>query len=143
MKTFSKIYFKFNLIKALFLLSYFLPDFLFAQVSVDANLDKQKVFIGQTAKLNLRANLTEGTIIQFPILKDTITSKIEIRSISKIDTIRNSQGKDITLRQSIEIASFDTGYFAIPPIEFTDKSNNKKYATQALLFGVSVVPVDT
>jgi hypothetical protein len=143
MNTFSKTYCKFSLIKALFLFAFFLPNFLFAQVSVDANLDKQKVFIGQTAKLNLRANITEGTKFQFPILKDTITSKIEIRSISKIDTVRNTQGKEITLRQSIEIASFDTGYFAIPPIEFLDKSSNKKYATQALLFGVSVVPVDT
>lgn len=143
MKTFSKIYFKFNLKKAIFLLTFILPVLLFAQVNVDANLNKQKVFIGQTAKLNLRANITEGTKLQFPILKDTITSKIEIRSISKIDTVRNNQGKEITLRQSIEIASFDTGYFAIPPMEFIDQSNNKKYATQALLFGVSIVPVDT
>jgi hypothetical protein len=143
MKNLNRTYFGQNIVLVALLFVLFLPFFVFSQISVEANLDKQKVFIGQTAKLNLRATIINGTQLQFPNLKDTLTSKIEIRGISKIDTIKNTAGKEITLNQSIEIASFDTGYFAIPPVEFLDKTTNKKYQTQALLFGVSVVPVDT
>ena len=143
MKTLNHFFLKFSSLQMFLIFALLTPSWVLAQITVDANLDKQKVFIGQTAKLNFRATILEGTKLQFPLLKDTITSKIEIRNISKIDTIRNSQDKEITLKQSIEITSFDTGYFAIPPLEFLDKTTNKKYATQALLFGVSVVPVDT
>lgn len=117
--------------------------FSFAQVSVNATLENPKVYIGQKAKIELRAVVTNNEKINFPNFKDTITSSIEIRSISKIDTIKNSESNQKTYVQKIEIASFDTGYFAIPPFEFFDKSNNKKILSEALLFNVIKVPVDT
>ena len=54
--------------------------------------------------------------VNFPVLGDTLTQKIEIIGVSAVDTIPDSGGS--TLSQDILVTVFDTGFFEIPALPF-------------------------
>lgn len=126
----------------LFLLIGF-SQFNFAQTL--ASIDKDTILIGDQFKLKLEVNQTEGRIIVWPLVKDTLTSAIEIISKSNIDTLDTKDGK--TLSQELILTSFDTGNLVIPQIEFAilnpETSDKQISFTQALNIRVNTVAVDT
>jgi len=115
----------------------------FAQTEV--NIDKDTILIGDQFKLKLDVNLPKDHTIAWPLLKDTLTSKIEIISKSKIDTLDTKSGS--LLSQELVLTSFDTGTLAIPQIEFTfinQKTSEAEISfSQALSIQVNTVSVDT
>ena len=116
---------------------------IFAQgVNVKAFLDSTSILIGQELKLHIEAEFLAQDTIQWPAFSTSITENIEILNISNIDTSYDEN--DVTIKrmqQHISITSFDSGYFAIPPISFD--INGKQYDTEPLLIQVFDMPVDT
>lgn len=121
----------------------FISSFTWAQgVNVKAWLDSTRILVGQELQLHLEAEFAAQDTILWPALSDTISKNIEILSTSKIDTSFDEH--DVTIKrmmQNINITSFDSGYFPIPPIKFT--VNGHVYESEPLLIQVLDVPVDT
>jgi hypothetical protein len=112
------------------------------EITVSAKLDTNQIKIGKQACIKLEAKAPKGTQIIFPQLKDTITEKIELVNVGKIDTVQ--AGNLITYTSNLIITSFDSGFFAIPPFSFGIKNDTSKhFETDALLIAVQTVPVDT
>ncbi len=77
-------------------------------------------------------------------LKDTINSKVEIVSLSPIDTSISPDKKTILLSQKLHVTCFDSGYFVIPPFKFLRNGDSLKYVeTKPLLLEVIAFEVDT
>ncbi|MDD5570950.1 MAG: hypothetical protein PHD97_07310 [Bacteroidales bacterium] len=132
----------------LIILSIFTKGYSFSQQpTVNAKLEKSTITIGDQIKLNIQIKAPENYIITFPVVGDTIIKNIDVIGKSKIDTVLSADKKTKTLTQSLYITSFDSGYFAIPPFEFTVNLKNdttkKKLLTEAMLFQVKTIPVDT
>jgi hypothetical protein len=119
------------------------------EVKVSAVLDSSKIRIGEQVKLDLyvtyNANL-KNIKIQWPSVGDTLTGKIEVVSVSPIDTTfpDKSNSAKIFQHQQIIVSAYDSGYFAIPPFKFVvnDDSTNALY-TENFLLEVHTVPTDT
>jgi carbon starvation protein CstA len=112
------------------------------ELNVSAKLDTNQIKIGKHAHLILKATTSSKASVVFPTFKDTITDKIELVSESKIDTFK--AGNQVTYQKELVITAFDSGYFAIPPFKFhTKEDSSKSFETDALLFTVQTVSVDT
>ena len=132
----------------IFILISLVLNFAFAQEpSVSAKLEKSTITIGDQIKLNLQVTSPENYSVAFPILGDTITKKVEIVNKSKIDTSFSADKKSKIFKQTLTISSYDSGYWAIPPFEFTfnlkNDTSKKKLLTEAILLTVNTLPVDT
>ena len=112
------------------------------EIIVGAKLDTSQIKIGKQAHITLKATTQKGVELVFPELKDTITEKIELVNVGKIDTL--TAGTQVTYQRDLIITSFDSGFFAIPPFKFKLKNDSSKiFETEALLFSVQTIPVDT
>jgi len=115
----------------------------FAQeLVVSAKLDTNLIKIGKQAHISLKATTAKGVVVIFPQIKDSITENIELVSSSNIDT--TMAGNQVTYHKDLIITAFDSGYFAIPPFNFSIKNDTSKlFETEALLISVQTVAVDT
>lgn len=119
----------------------------FSQDTVQLELSPAKIKIGEQTKLTLRYTYKadEGKKeIVWPEYKDTITSKIEIVDINEIKNQPADENKDPNLliqEQSFIVTSFDSGYYAIPPIPVI--VNNDTFYSNPILLEVNTVAVDT
>lgn len=112
------------------------------ELKVSATLDTNQIKIGKQAHIQLKATADKGIKVKFPEFKDTITEHIELVSVGKIDTIQ--AGNQFTYQRDLVITAFDSGYYAIPPFKFQIQNDtSKRFETEALLFAVQTVPVDT
>lgn len=111
-------------------------------IRVEAKLDKTTIALGDQTILHLIAQLPANSHVDFPVLADTISSKIQIVEIGKTDTIadKNNPGVKTISRQYI-ITSFDAGLHMIPAYTFGSKSGS--FNTAALPLEVTAVKVDT
>lgn len=118
-------------------------------VTVNAVLDSSKIRIGEQVKLDLYVSFEanqKNLKIQWPKIGDTITEKIEVISVSVIDTTIPDKNNPsiIQQHQQILVSAYDSGYFAIPGFKFmlNDDTNQVAY-TQPLVLEVHTVPTDT
>ncbi len=114
----------------------------------EAKLDKDQILIGQQALLELgvtyRADQGRTTDIVWPTFTDTLSGHIDIVKDSGVDTVLpDKQGDPYLFRQTrtLAITSWDSGYWAIPPVRFV--INGDTTETTALLLTVNTVQVDT
>ncbi len=114
----------------------------------EAKLDKDQILIGQQALLELgvtyRADQGKPTDIRWPVFTDTLSGHIDIVKDSGVDTVLlDKQGDPYLFRQTrtLAITSWDSGYWAIPPVRFV--INGDTTETTALLLTVNTVQVDT
>jgi len=120
-----------------------------AQVQVSARIDSTSILIGSQTNLRLTAafDVKNGVPkIQFPQIADSLASKVEVISKSKITTIiPDSAHPNVQQQvQDITISSFDSGYYAIPAFKFIingDTANAQ--LTEAMMLQVNTVHVDT
>ena len=118
-------------------------------VKVDAVLDTSKLRIGEEARIDLylsySAKLT-NIKIEWPSIGDTITGKVEVNSVSAIDTTlpKESNSTEILQHQQIKVSVYDSGYYAIPGFKFivNNDTANPLY-TRPLLLEVHTVPTDS
>lgn len=100
-------------------------------VRFSAEIDTNKILIGDQFRLQLKGEVAEGTNFQWPIIPDTV-SGLDFVDISKIDTL--SKDGVWKLSQKLTLTSFDSGYVAIPPL--TLKAGNDEASSQALAVAV-------
>lgn len=115
------------------------------ELNVKADIDSSSILIGEQVRLKLTAFFSSPAEkkIEWPVLKDTITGKVEVVSKSKIDTQQTESGT-ILYTQELLITSFDSGYHPIPPFLFKVSGDTSQvFETEALLLEVQTVPVDT
>ena len=131
------------LIQILFATTTFAQD-----VKVTAKLDTNFILIGDQVNLKLSATGSSDKIIIFPDFFDSIQSKLEIVSKSKVDTTYSKDKKQKTLNQTLTLTTFDSGQFTIPAIIFQYKNNQQDtttYNVQSLpiILNVNTVAIDT
>jgi hypothetical protein len=119
------------------------------QVQVSARIDSSSILIGNQAHIHLTAayDVKNGVPkIQWPLIGDSLVSKVEVISKSKIDTVIVDKANPNVQQQvqDITISSFDSGYYAIPPFRFVvngDTANPQ--LTEAIMLQVNTVHIDT
>ncbi|MCD4746280.1 MAG: hypothetical protein K8R58_08270 [Bacteroidales bacterium] len=135
-----------NILLIIFLL-FFCKQFFAQNTEAIATIDTNTILIGDQIDLNLKFTYPSSYLITWPLFNDTIIKEIEIIKKAKIDTIYSENNELTTLSQKLTITSFDSGYYAIPPIRFLYKehgdTNIYTEETQALLLEVITIPVDT
>lgn len=136
-----KQYFNFSWCLLLFLLGISYRG-LAQNIKVQAKLDQTTIALGDQTRLQLIVQLPAKTHIDFPVLADTISSKVQVVEMGKTDTIadKNNPGMDIITR-TYTITSFDAGVHMIPVYVFHSK--NGDFNTEALPLEVKAVKVDT
>ena len=116
------------------------------QTNAVARLDTNSILIGDQVELELSFVCPIDYKVSFPLFTDTITGNIEILEQSEIDSSYNSSKTEKYFTQTLTITSFDSGYFAIPPVRYNFKNPQDKLSqfaeTEALLLEVNTVPVD-
>jgi hypothetical protein len=135
----------------IFLLIFFLfaGKISFSQVSLKATLDTNKIRIGEQVKLDLYLlfNPNSGVKkIEWPEFADTITEKIEVLSVSAIDTTMPDKNDPGILQQhqQLLISVYDSGYYAVPPFKFIINGDTANPVwTEPLLIEVHTVPTDS
>lgn len=119
------------------------------QIKATAKLDTNDIIIGQQIKLKLsidyRVDNGKRVKINWPQINDTIIKQVEVINQSKIDTIipDKSDPYHFIQTKTLNITSFDSGYWAMPPFTFTLADDSTPIQTDALLLTVNTVPVDT
>ncbi len=108
----------------------------------EAQLDTTRIYIGDQVNLWLRLEQPAGQRILFPVTGDSLTGKLEVLSVSPIDTMGLKE-KIWHLRQRIVITSFDTGFFIIPSMVFRVDGRADSIITRALPLEVLAIQVDT
>jgi hypothetical protein len=118
-----------------------------AQAQAVASLDTASIFIGDQVTLKLTFTAPAGYRIQWPSISDTLTGKVEVLRRSRIDTALTEDKKQLRLSQNLVITSFDSGYYALPPLVFRYSEPGDtalfKALTEQLLLEVKTLPVDT
>lgn len=113
-----------------------------AQIKVEAKLDQTNIKLGDQTILRLMAHLPANAHVDFPVLSDTISSKVQIVEMGKTDTLTDKNNPGIkTISRQYTITSFDAGVHMIPAYTFASKEGN--LSTQALPLEVTEVKVDT
>ncbi len=121
----------------------------FSQIRVNAVLDSSKIRIGEQVKLDLYVNYDASQRdlkIQWPSVGDTITGKVEVISITPIDTTIPDKNNPTIYQQhqQLLVSAYDSGYFAIPGFEFVvNDDTSKPFLTPTLMLEVHTVPTDT
>ena len=121
----------------------------YSQIRVDAVLDSSKIRIGEQVKLDLYVayDVSQKNLkIEWPSIGDTITGKVEVVSITPIDTTIPDKNNPTIFQQhqQILVSAYDSGYFAIPGFKFiVNDDTTKPFFTQTLILEVHTVPTDT
>ena len=87
------------------------------QASAIARIDSTTLIIGDQARMELTVTVPAGSRLDWPFFADTLVKNVEILRKSGLDTVASDREK-YTLRQELLLTSFDSGYYAIPPIRF-------------------------
>lgn len=111
------------------------------------SLDTSSIRIGERVELRLNATLPKTATIYWPIISDTLTSKIEVASKSKVDTSATSRKEFVNYSQNISVTSFDTGFHYIPPftVHYSYAGDTARYEllSEGVYLKVRTVEVDT
>jgi hypothetical protein len=129
-------------------LGFFISAFNFAHAQKAVlSLDTSSIRIGERVLLRLNATLPKSASIYWPAISDTLTSKVEVASKSKIDTNATSRNEFTNYSQTILITSFDTGYHFIPPFtihySYSGDSSRHELVSEGVYLKVRTVEVDT
>ncbi|MDI1354805.1 MAG: hypothetical protein PSX36_07800 [bacterium] len=119
------------------------------QVRVEAALDSSKMRIGEQVRVDLYVTYDaklKDIKIQWPTIADTLTGKIDVISVTAIDTTfpDKSNSSKIFQHQQLTISVYDSGFYAVPPFKFilNNDTANVVY-TNPLFLEVHTVPTDT
>jgi len=105
------------------------------KIAIKANVNKNRIVIGEQIHLNLEADFPIHEPMRF-FLIDSIPH-FEILERKKIDTVDNSEG--IRLSQTLTLTSFDSGHWVIPRLELP---GDKPMFTDSIPFDVGFSPFD-
>ncbi|MEM9051618.1 MAG: BatD family protein [Bacteroidota bacterium] len=112
--------------------------------TADAVLSPQEILIGEQAVLTLSVSYPKNNLpgVTFPLFGDTVITDVEIVRSTDIDTLETADDvAETRIEQKLYLTAWDTGYYAIPPLEIT--VNGEKQLTEAFLLTVRTVEIDT
>ena len=117
------------------------------EVSVNTAFDTSRIFIGDQINFSVTIDQPSGLKLSIPILRDSLTSKIEILSGPLIDTADIDADK-IRITEKYLITSFDSGFYMIDPFyaEIADSGGVKRFYSDYSMLEVARVkltPPDT
>ena len=116
-------------------------------IRAETKLDTNAMLIGDQVGLNLGFSVPKDYILKWPDIPDTILGHLQVIARGKIDTSLSPDKKVIFWHQKVILTSFDSGFFAIPPIRFYYKvpydSTNRFEQAQTLFLKVNSIAVDT
>ncbi|TCD01017.1 hypothetical protein [Pedobacter psychroterrae] len=111
-------------------------------IKVSAKLDKTTIALGDQTILRLSVVSPLKMLVTFPVLADTLSSKVQLVETGKIDTLVDQNNPSVhTLNRQYTITSFEAGLHMIPALAFETKDG--KLTTEALPLEVNAVKVDT
>ena len=111
-----------------------------SQVVVSASIDSVQMFIGEQAKLTIKAIQPQDYTLQFPIFSDSIASNLELVSTLKPDTVQLENEK-LQISNSYIVTAFDSALIYIPGFEL--KAGDETYLTNPISIKIVDMPVDT
>ncbi len=113
-----------------------------AQPQVEAQIDRNRMLIGDQIKLLVRISNYEGFSYDYPNYDVINKEGVEVVKISKPDSIVLSNGLQV-IDQELFVTSFDSGSHWIQPINFsfTNATNNIVRTTNRIPFEVGNVQV--
>src|SRR5688572_33480521 len=93
------------------------------EAQVSAVLDTSKIRIGEQVKVDLYLNYNANQKkldVRWPEIGDTLTSYVEVISVSAIDTTipDKNNPSNMLQHQQIVVSVYDSGFFAIPAFKF-------------------------
>lgn len=109
------------------------------EIGITAFPDTNIILIGQQIELTVSITAQDKDIVRFPILLDSVASKVEIVRQTEWDTA--SINGFFKFTKTLKITSWDSGYHAIPPIPAM--INSDTFATRAFMIGVATMTLDT
>ena len=107
-----------NIIIGLILLTVFAKNVLSQDIMVISRLDTNTMLIGDQVRFNIGISMPVKTLVRWPVIGDTILGHIRVLNRSRIDSTYSADKKTLRLNQSFLLTTFDSGYFAIPPVRF-------------------------
>ena len=110
----------------------------------DAILTPDEILIGEQAVMTLSVSYQKDQLpnVVFPLFDDTLVTDVEIVRSTDVDTLITAEDvKETRLEKKFYLTAWDTGFYAIPPVEIT--INGEKQSTEAFLLTVKTVEVDT
>ncbi|PYF68987.1 BatD family protein [Pedobacter nutrimenti] len=112
------------------------------QAQVKAHLDKSSMAIGDQVTLSVVVSLPPKGQVAFPLLKDSLSSKILLVGQGKTDTVPDqAQPGNRLITQRYILTSFEPGLQQIPSLQL--QTGTEKLNTEALSLQVNGVKVDT
>lgn len=108
-----------------------------AQPFLTVELDTDKTLIGKPVHLTLTSEIDASAKYSWPVFTDTIDG-LEIWDQSEIKTTQ--KGDKLFLKQTLELASFDSGYYVIRPIALM--VNTDTFLSDPFLVQVNTVALD-
>jgi len=124
------------------LLSLFLSASGFAQTHVaQAKLDTSNVQIGDHIQLTISLQTDEKNTVIFPVLSDTMDSKITFISVSRLDTISDRRNTIRTYTRTFTVTIFEPGEYRFPPLPFLIRTPSEQEFTEVLTNAVTVTVV--
>lgn len=117
------------------------------EVSVTAAFDTSRIFIGDQINFSVTIDQPSGLKLSIPILRDSLTRKVEILSGPLIDTAEIDADK-IRIIEKYLVTSFDSGFHMVDPIyaEIADSGGVKRFYSDYSILEVARVkltPPDT
>ncbi|SMD02976.1 BatD family protein [Pedobacter africanus] len=136
-----KPYFSFRICLLLLLAGFILKGNA-QDIKVTARLDHTVIAMGDQTRLKLSVQLPQKAYVDFPALSDTVSSKVQIVSLDKTDTLTDKGNPALrTITRQYTITSFEPGLHMVPAFVF--RSAAGELSTQALPLEVKEVKVDT
>lgn len=90
--------------------------------SIDSRLEKSSMLIGEQVVVEVSVTVLNGDTFSRPAWSDTLHRYLEIVEESPLDTIIGSQ--ESTYKSTITLTCFDTGVYALPPIQTAIRGNS-------------------
>ena len=114
-----------------------------AQVSVEAKLDSNQIYIGEQTSILLEVSADANQRVELPNFDSLqmIVPGVEVLRSTQTDTNKLNDGQRMTLSKRYYVTSFDSAIYSIPPLKV--KVDGKDYETNTLGLKVYTVNIDT
>jgi hypothetical protein len=76
------------------------------------------MLIGDQVRMHIGINVPVKSSVTWPVIGDSILGHIRVLNRSKIDSVYSPDKKTLKLHQSLVLTTFDSGFYAIPPVKF-------------------------
>jgi len=90
--------------------------------NIRVQLYPDSILIGQRATVSIQWDLPSGSEGLWPPINDSLARNVEVVHFGSIDTVEAGNNL-LSIRQKLEITSFESGFHAIPPLIFTLVTN--------------------